>query len=941
MQFKNIKFIAIIAVIAITSSTGDSIFPVVSIPRQALAEIKNTGDKEAKKLIQQGKKQLNSNNFEAALQSYQQALMIYQSIGDIFGEADAFIGLGNVYFALKNSQQAINYYQQSLTIAQKTNHLEQKSDSLSYLANAYSALENSQQAINYYRQSLEAFNEWKAILGYCKRKITTHKHIEHKDCRREKNKNERRDCEFKNNISELETETTETTDKECQSLSKEISSRKIASLNGLANAYSALGYFKQAIDSYNESLEIAQDINDRKGKGYSVAGLGDAYSALGDFNQAIAYYQQSLKIAQKMNDRKGEGHSVTGLGNVYYAIGEFKQEIASFKQAIAYYQQSLKIAQEINDRTGEEHSVTGLGNVYSELGDFKQAIAYHQQSLKIAQEINDQKGEEQSVTGLGNVYSELGDFKQAIAYHQQSLKIAQEINDQKGEGDSLNNLGRTLLKKGDPQAAEKPLRQSLIVWQSIWDKLGDNDQLKISFFEETLANTYRLLQEALIAQNKKEQALEIAGESRARAFVELIVQHHNSYSYPPLNSRRIIDIARERKATLVVYSIAWNDLYIWVVKQSGEISLHKVDLKKNLGNLALDNLAEDARTAAAGLAEGHSIATNVITNLVSSTRSALTKRSDNPSPAEGTNAPRTLSCRGNNCLQQMYKLLIQPIAAELPTNSDSRVIFIPHESLFLVPFAALQDPTNKKFMIEKYTISIAPSFQVLELTNQRRIRLQESVGQRPAVGVGIPQAALVVGNPKMPTIGHPPKPLDPLPGAEKEAQDIAELLKTQALTGKQATKAAVEQQMAGAKIIHLATHGLLDELSEPGIPGAVALAPSGKDNGLLSANEVLNLHLNANLVVLSACDTGRGRITGDGVIGLSRSFIAAGTPSVIVSLWQVPDGSSTASLMLEFYRQLEHNPDKASALRQAMLNTMKTYPDPRDWAAFFLIGESE
>ncbi|MDF5729714.1 MAG: CHAT domain-containing protein, partial [Rhizonema sp. PD38] len=159
--------------------------------------------------------------------------------------------------------------------------------------------------------------------------------------------------------------------------------------------------------------------------------------------------------------------------------------------------------------------------------------------------------------------------------------------------------------------------------------------------------------------------------------------------------------------------------------------------------------------------------------------------------------------------------------------------------------------------------------------------------------------------------------------------------------GEQATKAAVEQQMVGAQIIHLATHGLLDELSEPGIPGAVALAPSGKDNGLLSANEVLNLHLNANLVVLSACDTGRGRITGDGVIGLSRSFIAAGTPSVIVSLWEVPDGPSTASLMLEFYRQLEHNPDKASALRQAMLNTMKAYSDPKDWAGFFLIGEAD
>ena len=144
--------------------------------------------------------------------------------------------------------------------------------------------------------------------------------------------------------------------------------------------------------------------------------------------------------------------------------------------------------------------------------------------------------------------------------------------------------------------------------------------------------------------------------------------------------------------------------------------------------------------------------------------------------------------------------------------------------------------------------------------------------------------------------------------------------------------------MPNARIIHLATHGLFDDIR--GLGSAIALAPSGKDDGLLTAEEILNLKLNAELVVLSACDTGRGRLTGDGVIGLSRSLISAGVPSVIVSLWRVPD-NTTAGLMVEFYRQLDNNPDKAQALRQAMLNTMKQHPNPRDWAAFTLIGEAE
>ncbi|MDF5726173.1 MAG: CHAT domain-containing protein, partial [Rhizonema sp. PD37] len=204
--------------------------------------------------------------------------------------------------------------------------------------------------------------------------------------------------------------------------------------------------------------------------------------------------------------------------------------------------------------------------------------------------------------------------------------------------------------------------------------------------------------------------------------------------------------------------------------------------------------------------------------------------------------------------------------------------------------------------------------------------------------------ALVVGNPTMPSVastpGEKPYQLPALPGAETEAKAIAQLLSTTAITGSQATKAAIVQKMTSARIIHLATHGLLDDLKGLGVPRVIALAPSGQDNGLLTADEIFDLKLNTELVVLSACDTGRGKITGDGVIGLSRSLISAGVPSVLVSLWSIPD-APTAELMTEFYKNLQQKPDKAAALRQAMLTTMKKHPSPSDWAAFTLIGESQ
>ncbi|MEM6350088.1 MAG: CHAT domain-containing protein [Cyanobacteria bacterium P01_D01_bin.14] len=124
------------------------------------------------------------------------------------------------------------------------------------------------------------------------------------------------------------------------------------------------------------------------------------------------------------------------------------------------------------------------------------------------------------------------------------------------------------------------------------------------------------------------------------------------------------------------------------------------------------------------------------------------------------------------------------------------------------------------------------------------------------------------------------------------------------------------------------------------LPGAIALAPGSGEDGLLTAGEIIDLSLSAELVVLSACNTGRGRITGDGVVGLSRAFIGAGVPSVVVSLWAVPD-APTADLMTAFYTQLQTTPDKAQALRQAMLQTQAVHPDPRDWAGFTLVGEAE
>ncbi|MEG5213442.1 CHAT domain-containing protein, partial [Microcoleus sp. ARI1-A3] len=576
----------------------------------------------------------------------------------------------------------------------------------------------------------------------------------------------------------------------------------------------------------------------------------------------------------------------------------------------------LAIARSIKDRLGEGTALGNLGAAYRSVGDYAKAIEYAQQYLAIARSIKNRLGEGTALGYLGGAYLYLGDYAKAIEYSQQYLTIARSIKNREGEGRALTNLGLAFLKAGNPTEAEKMLLNGIQVWESMRQLLGSNDVNQVSIFEGQ-AYTYRTLQQVRVAQKNPIAALEIAERGRARAFVDLLTQRLSSGSSNPAiasspNSDEIRQIAKAQNATLVQYSIIYDTfeiqgkqvgresaLYIWVIQPTGEITFREVDLKP--------------------LWQKHN---RSLANLIVGNQEFLAVRSR----STGFVNPQI-------DLPTLHQLLIDPIANLLPKDPNAHVIFIPQGSLFQAPFGALQD-ANGTYLIEKHTILTAPSIQVLALTRQQRQKLAQKQSHSGR--------ALVLGNPTMPNVpsypGAPQQVLPRLPGAETEARSIARLLNTQPIIGAQGTKAAIVQKMSQASIIHLATHGLLDD--SWGLGSAIALAPSGTDNGWLTAAEILDMKLQANLVVLSACNTGEGKITGDGVTGLSRALISAGVPSVIVSLWSVPD-APTSELMKEFYQNLQHNPDKAQALRQAMLSTMKTHQEPRNWAAFTLIGEAE
>ncbi|HBW90070.1 MAG TPA: hypothetical protein DEG17_14615 [Cyanobacteria bacterium UBA11149] len=637
------------------------------------------------------------------------------------------------------------------------------------------------------------------------------------------------------------------------------------------------------------------------------------------------FLPQTQVLAQTPEELKGQADQLFNQGNQQYNTSQFEAALQSWQAALVIYQK-------INYRQGEGWALGNLGIAYDALGDYTKAIEYHQQCLAIAREIKDRLGEGKSLGNLGNAYYALGDYTKAIEYQQQRLAIAREIKDLAGEGAALSNLGFAFFHSGNLTAAEQTLLDGIKAREAIRSKL-DNDNNKVSIFEQQ-ARTYRILQQVLVAQNKTTPALEISERGRARAFVELLLQRQSAQGITPSTSSiipsatKIQQVAQEEKATIVEYSIIFDEsLYIWVITSNGNINFRSVDL---------------------------TTLNTPLSTLVTNTRDSIGVRGR----AAGIEIVFKPGVDETTRLQQLYKILIEPIADLLPTNPNDSVIFIPQGDLFLVPFSALKD-ANNQYLIEKHTILTAPSIQILELTHQQALDncrgeafggydigfTKNLLSKCFALSDDNNGDVLVVGNPKMPTnittpIGEEIY-LSPLPGAENEAIAIANILKTQAITGDKATKVSIVEKMKNARIIHLATHGLLDDFQGLGLPGAIVLGASGNDNGLLTASEIFEMKLKAELVVLSACDTGRGKITGDGVVGLSRSLITAGVPSIVVSLWSVSD-DSTEFLMKKFYQNLEKDKNKAQALRQAILTTMneKRYPNPLQWAAFTLIGES-
>jgi CHAT domain-containing protein len=385
--------------------------------------------------------------------------------------------------------------------------------------------------------------------------------------------------------------------------------------------------------------------------------------------------------------------------------------------------------------------------------------------------------------------------------------------------------------------------------------------------------------------------------------------------------------------------------YVWVIKSTGEVDAARIDVNET----ELTELVTRAR----------------------SVRGAKPSTADRgPDATQSEDTGWTPRLRGDGLLslgddavvasRTLYRLLIEPIRPLLPATPGSLLTIVPHGPLFMLSFAALQD-AGGRYLVERYAIHYTPAGVVLQLTGTHR-RASEGASDYLLIGDPISLPALPNG-----------KPLPRLPGTRSEVTRVASLVgrsRATMLLGANASEPEVERLVGHRRVIHFATHGVLR--SDDPLDSFLALdtggrrstaagarrpvvSGTGQPDGRLTVGEIYGLHLDADLVVLSACGTGLGKVSSDGVAGLARAFVYAGAPSVVATLWDIAD-EPAARFMPQFYRALQRRADHAQALRTAQLGlledlragrvkastgtgTVTLAEHPVLWAGFMLVGE--
>ncbi len=850
--------------------------------------------------------------YQQALDYYQQALAIMQEIGNRANQGIILYGIGSAYSSLAQYDQALDYDQRALAISREVNDRETEGRTLSDLGAISDHLGQYQEALNYYQQALKIMKE----IGFRKGEGTA-----------------------LNNIGEAHTNLGQYSQaldslQQALTIAKEIQDRdgEGVALGNIAQVYVNRGQYQQALEYDQQALAIFRELGEQGAEATTFDNIGVIYQNLAQSTRALDYYQQALAIWQKIGDQSGEGRTLNNIGAVY-------RQLRQYEQSLDYYQQALAISQKIGDQAGEETTLRNIGFAHHMLEQYSQALDYYRQALVISQEIGDLAGEGLTLNNMAFVYDVSKQYPKALDYYQQALPILKEVGQQAWEAATLNNMGYAYEQQGDQVQAISSYKQAVEVIESIQGEIKI-EELKASFLAEQAGN-YELLINLLWKEGQFEEAYNYAERARARAFLDQLAGGTvNFRAGADANlleqEQKLRDVIASFHAQLITLrNRPQNELDTKAIGTvEAELTQREADYAQLLTNIKLQSpeVASLVSVDVAPLAQVQALIDSettlieyftmedrtlafIVTHDTLQTATLNVSRDDLTKTVTSFRDFASLNDPYPASLKQLYSWLIAPLKDKLDTPV---VGIIPHGVLHYLPFAALTD--GQQYLGDQYSLFTLPSASALRFIQEKR---------KPPTNT-----ILAVGNPTTTEPG-----LSPLDFAQQEVETITKIFGSEPLIGNLATESALRSKAGNAGIIHLAAHGQYNP--ENPLFSQIYLADDEQNDGRLEANEIYSLDLTkaTDLVVLSACQTDVGAVSaGDEVVGLTRAFLYAGTPTVIASLWNVDDKATTL-LMERFYTHLREGMGKAQALQQAQSDVRAQYPHPYYWAAFVLTGD--
>jgi CHAT domain-containing protein len=660
------------------------------------------------------------------------------------------------------------------------------------------------------------------------------------------------------------------------------------------------GRYGQALSKLEEARAKLQGAGDASALARLLTSIGRTHRLHGQREAALSHYREALRLQTELGDDAGAAQTEN-------AIAVALRHLDRWRDAIAHSTRSLALAEKSGNASMKAFHRVSLGYFLTDAGDHRRARAL----LEIEDPALSPLDEGSRLAGLAQATLGLGRVPEALGHAEAAVARSRAVGDPYALVHALDTRARCVAAAGRVPDALRDAREAISVLEGMRSSLAAQDAARQEFADGYL-RIYTTAVSVLRRAGHDLEALEVTERARARAFLDLLATrdvapgpseaqrdaaHRDLAAAAPISGEAMRGILARLGSTLVAYWVGPKETSVWVVTPEGRV---------------------------------HARPLRVSASRLRALASALATSASRPGPAPGDPA------------RVLYDQLVRPVEAWLPARDGGRVTILPHGPLFAVPFAALRDAKGR-YLVERWAVHYVTSMSVLD-------RLGAREGGRDGRG------ALVVADPAIDRRLADKEGLPALPAALDEAHAVTEELGTAStaiLNGAAATAAAVGDAASSRRVVHFATHAVVSD-TRP-LESFLALTPASGHDGRLRSADIYGWRLDADLVVLSACRTARGRVNGDGVIGLSRAFAYAGAPSLVAAVWDAPDQTSR-ELFPVFYAEWRRTGDRAGALRTAQLALIRKLREgrvvlttpagpvtlrerPALWAPFVLLGE--